>query len=48
VEQTITSKRIPRAMDVFRFVLGIVLGHGAHAVRPADGRTQELYTKMAA
>src|SRR3982075_3994150 len=25
VEQTITSKRIPRAMDVFRFVLGIVL-----------------------
>jgi hypothetical protein len=26
VEQTITSKRIPRAMDVFRFVLGIVLG----------------------
>src|ERR1700738_1376174 len=26
VEQTITSKRIPRALDVFRFVLGIVLG----------------------
>ena len=26
VEQTITSKRIPRAMDVFRFILGIVLG----------------------
>src|SRR6202171_5808705 len=26
VEQTITSKRIPRAMDVYRFVLGIVLG----------------------
>jgi Transposase DDE domain group 1 len=26
VEQTLTSKRIPRAMDVFRFMLGIVLG----------------------
>jgi hypothetical protein len=26
VEQTITSKRIPRAMDLYRFVLGIVLG----------------------
>jgi hypothetical protein len=26
VEQTLTSKRIPRAMDVYRFVLGIVLG----------------------
>ncbi len=26
VEQTVTSKRIPRAMDVYRFVLGIVLG----------------------
>src|SRR6266498_3724163 len=27
VEQTVTSKRIPRAMDLYRFVLGIVLGH---------------------
>ena len=27
VEQTLTSKRIPRAMDLYRFVLGIVLGH---------------------
>src|SRR5712664_4143798 len=26
VEQTMTSKRIPRAMDPYRFVLGIVLG----------------------
>jgi Transposase DDE domain group 1 len=26
VEQTVTSRRIPRAMDVYRFVLGIVLG----------------------
>lgn len=26
VEQTLTSKRIPRAMDRYRFVLGIVLG----------------------
>jgi len=26
VEQTLTSKRIPRAMDMYRFVLGIVLG----------------------
>src|SRR6266851_8073564 len=26
VEQTLTSKRIPRAMDVYRFLLGIVLG----------------------
>ena len=26
VAQTLTSKRIPRAMDVYRFVLGIVLG----------------------
>jgi hypothetical protein len=26
VEQTITSDRIPRAMDLYRFVLGIVLG----------------------
>ena len=26
VEQTVTSKRIPRAMDMYRFVLGIVLG----------------------
>ena len=26
VEQTLTSKRIPRAMDLYRFVLGIVLG----------------------
>src|SRR5258708_9643936 len=26
VEQTITSKRIPRAMDLYRFILGIVLG----------------------
>src|SRR5881396_256354 len=26
VEQTLTSKRIPRAMDVYRFVVGIVLG----------------------
>ena len=25
VEQTLTSKRIPRAMDLYRFVLGIVL-----------------------
>jgi hypothetical protein len=26
VEQTVTSKRIPRVMDLYRFVLGIVLG----------------------
>ena len=26
VEQTVTSKRLPRAMDSYRFVLGIVLG----------------------
>jgi len=26
VEETLTSKRIPRAMDVYRFVLGILLG----------------------
>lgn len=26
VEQTVTSKRLPRAMDLYRFVLGIVLG----------------------
>ncbi|HEX2713311.1 MAG TPA: IS1380 family transposase [Candidatus Acidoferrales bacterium] len=26
VEQTLTSQRIPRAMDLYRFVLGIVLG----------------------
>ena len=26
VEQALTSKRIPRAMDLYRFVLGIVLG----------------------
>jgi hypothetical protein len=26
VEQTVTSKRFPRAMDLYRFVLGIVLG----------------------
>src|ERR1700680_2850084 len=26
VEQTVTSKRISRAMDLYRFVLGIVLG----------------------
>jgi hypothetical protein len=26
VEQTLTSKRIPRAMDLYRFLLGIVLG----------------------
>ena len=26
VEQTVSSKRIPRAMDLYRFVLGIVLG----------------------
>jgi hypothetical protein len=26
VEQTLTSKRIPRAMDLYRFVQGIVLG----------------------
>src|SRR5258708_13002165 len=26
VEQTLTSKRIPRAMDLYGFVLGIVLG----------------------
>jgi hypothetical protein len=26
VEQTVTSMRIPRAMDLYRFVLGIVLG----------------------
>jgi len=26
VAQTVTSKRIPRAMDLYRFVLGIVLG----------------------
>jgi len=25
VEETLTSKRIPRAMDLYRFVLGIVL-----------------------
>jgi len=27
VEQTLTSKRILRAMDLYRFLLGIVLGH---------------------
>ncbi len=26
VEQTVTSKRIPRTMDLYRFVLAIVLG----------------------
>lgn len=26
IEETVTSKRIPRAMDLYRFVLGIVLG----------------------
>jgi hypothetical protein len=26
MEQTVTSKRIPHAMDLYRFVLGIVLG----------------------
>lgn len=26
VEQTLTSKRVPRAMDLYRFVLGVVLG----------------------
>src|ERR1700688_776033 len=26
VEETVTSKRIPRALDLYRFVLGIVLG----------------------
>ena len=26
VEEMLTSKRIPRAMDLYRFVLGIVLG----------------------
>src|SRR5215471_3541683 len=26
VEQTLTCKRIPRAMDLYRFVLGMVLG----------------------
>src|SRR6202171_881923 len=26
VEQTVTSKRIPRAMNLYRFVLGVVLG----------------------
>ncbi len=26
VERAVTSKRIPRAMDLYRFVLGIVLG----------------------
>jgi hypothetical protein len=26
VDETVTSKRIPRAMDLYRFVLGIVLG----------------------
>ncbi len=26
VEQTLTSQRIPRAMDLYRFVLGILLG----------------------
>jgi hypothetical protein len=26
VEQTITSTRIPRSMDLYRFALGIVLG----------------------
>jgi hypothetical protein len=26
VEQTLTSKRIPRAMDLYRFLMGIVLG----------------------
>jgi hypothetical protein len=26
VQETLTSKRIPRAMDLYRFVLGIVLG----------------------
>jgi hypothetical protein len=27
VEQSVTSKRVPRAMDLYRFVLSIVLGH---------------------
>src|SRR2546430_13218993 len=27
VEQTLTSKRIPRAMDLYRFVVSIVIGH---------------------
>src|SRR5215475_8092041 len=27
VEQTVTSQRVPRAMDLYRFVLSIVLGH---------------------
>jgi len=27
VEQTVTSQRIPRAMDLYRFVLSMVLGH---------------------
>ena len=27
LEETVTSQRIPRAMDLYRFVLGIVLGH---------------------
>src|ERR1700676_4686659 len=26
MEETLTSKRIPRAMDLYRFLLGIVLG----------------------
>src|SRR5580698_9443400 len=26
VEQTVTAKRIPRVMDLYRFVLGILLG----------------------
>ncbi len=26
MEQTLTSRRIPRAMDLYRFPLGIVLG----------------------
>src|ERR1019366_3817338 len=32
VEQTVTSKRIPRAMDLYRFVLGIVLGSSGYLV----------------
>jgi hypothetical protein len=27
VEQTVTSPRVPRAMDLYRFLLSIVLGH---------------------
>src|SRR2546423_14694042 len=37
-EQTVNSKRIPRAMDLYRFVLGIVLGLSIGLLRPTQLR----------